>query len=968
MGDGTNMRKPLSSLLFVALFLASVSLAAAESALAGDPWALLDERAALAAAEGITPAAYPDCDRATVDERIEYVYAADGTGAEQDESFAKVLTEKGRQEARTIVLSFMLPYSRVEVERLEIIGPTGEPRPVDVAANSQESIDDSQMEENIYDPNARLLKVGIPNLEVGDVVHAVIRQTIDRPVMPGQSSDENLFEGESYIRHLVYEVRSPKGRPLLRKALRSEIQGKVSYKESAEADGGSVLRWEVSDVPRAFEEPGQPSDLETMQRLFVSTTSSWQDVSKWYWGLSEPHLKADSPGLVAETKSLTSGARDDEAKIQALFYYVSREIRYMGLTPEKDRPGFEPHDVKMTFEKKYGVCRDKAALLVAMLRLAGMEAYPALISVDAKKDSEVPTPDFDHAIVAVARKSGGYELMDPTDEHARQLLPYYDDDRSYLVCRPQGESLRMSPVSPPEDNMMSISTTAKLSAGGDLVAKSVMRFGGANDDAYRNAFAGMKEEEQRRFFEARLKLAQPGARLVSLKLAPASMLDMTTPLSAELEYSVSGLVASGPRVSIASVPWIGKTFGLIDYVIGSAGLDKRKYPMRTDVACGVEESLSISLGEGIAGAVYLPKASSIDDDALSYRQEVGLSGNALECRRDFAIKTVELAPEQYLELKAALRAMDRDERESPLLARSAVSKEAQAAVASPAEAAESNARVLDARKTLEVTGPHSAVYKVSYSKLILTYEGKVREAEVKIDYDPACEKVTFLRGTVTAKDGGRQEVSPSEINVMDAEWNALAKRYTGGKVLVANLPGVDIGSTVDVAYQVEISGKPFLEGSEQFRLQDGIDSKTFEISAPDGVEVATRVDGPAGAVASAAPASSKGRMTRSWSAARVDPLPSEGSAPPEWTFVPGVDYYVGDFRADLAALSDAMARRAAGQERTAQKARELTAACATDQQRIQAIRDFVATAVRRAGPYFGGAPAGRAHGGGYDPG
>ncbi len=60
-------------------------------------------------------------------------------------------------------------------------------------------------------------------------------------------------------------------------------------------------------------------------------------------------------------------------KIKAIFYYVSKNIRYMGLTPEKDRPGFEPHDVKLTFDKKYGVCRDKAALLVAMLRDGGLE-------------------------------------------------------------------------------------------------------------------------------------------------------------------------------------------------------------------------------------------------------------------------------------------------------------------------------------------------------------------------------------------------------------------------------------------------------------------------------------------------------------------------------------------------------------------------------------------------------------------
>ena len=93
-------------------------------------------------------------------------------------------------------------------------------------------------------------------------------------------------------------------------------------------------------------------------------------------------------------------------KVKALFYYVSKNIRYMGLTPEKDRPGFEPHDVCLTFDKKYGVCRDKAGLLVEMLRLAGFHAYPVLINIGAKRDMDVPQPDFNHAIVCVEFKKG----------------------------------------------------------------------------------------------------------------------------------------------------------------------------------------------------------------------------------------------------------------------------------------------------------------------------------------------------------------------------------------------------------------------------------------------------------------------------------------------------------------------------------------------------------------------------------
>jgi transglutaminase-like putative cysteine protease len=957
IGEGMKTRSAI--FLAAAVWLLASAAAAAEDAsrFSGAAWAPIDEPSTMAAAAAITPAAYPNCDEATIDERIEYAYEADGTGESQDESFTKVLTEKGKRDSRTIVESFMLPYSRIEVARLEVIGPGGEILPIDVAANSEETIDDRQMDENIYDPNDRLLKVSVPNLEIGDVVHCVVRQTIDRPIMPGQSADENLFEGEAYIRHLVYEVRAPKGRPILRKALRAEIPGKVAYSEKNAPGGGSVMRWEVSDVPRIFEEPDQPPDLEVLQRLFVSTTSSWKDVSKWYWELGLSHLEADSPELRAETATLTAGLASEDAKVQALFYYVSKNIRYMGLTPEKDRPGFEPHDVGVTFEKKYGVCRDKAALLVRMLRLAGVEAYPVLISVGAKKDPDVPTPFFDHAVVAVARKTGGYELMDPTDEHTRQLLPYYDDDRSYLVCRPEGENLRLSPVRSPAENMMRVRTAATLSVAGTLRAKSVLDFDGANDDIYRNAFARMKGDELRRFFEARLKRSQPGARLETLRLTPADMLDMSSTLHAELEYTVEGLTASGAGVSIATIPWIGKSFGLVNYLIGSAGLETRKYPMRTSVACGVDESLSIVLDGGFAGKLSLPAASVEDDDMLGYRQEFALKDRTLDCRRGFSLKGVDLSPAQYLRLKRSLRTMDYDSRKAPLLglASGAQPAPAQSPDAAPAPKPSSDARILDVAKTLNVIDGSRAVYHVEYSKLILSYEGKVREAEVKVAYNPACESVKFLKGIVVSKDGSRQEVSPSELNVMDADWDASAKRYTGAKILVANLPGIDIGSTIEVAYEIELHDKPFLSGFEQFMLSDGIDHKTFELSAPAASQVATSIEGSAGAVTEQSPSAGDRKVYR-WRSDNVDPLPTESALPPPWIFASGVRYYVGDFKAELAALNGTMVRRATGQERAAEKARAITAACKSPLESVGAIRDFVAKTIRLAGPYFADLP------------
>src|SRR5262245_51104806 len=92
----------------------------------GPRWSPLDADKVIAAAKEITTAKYPDSDQATIDKKMVRVYRTDGTGESQDETFTKVLTEKGKRANRNMTLFFMLPYFTVEVPKLEIIKPSGE--------------------------------------------------------------------------------------------------------------------------------------------------------------------------------------------------------------------------------------------------------------------------------------------------------------------------------------------------------------------------------------------------------------------------------------------------------------------------------------------------------------------------------------------------------------------------------------------------------------------------------------------------------------------------------------------------------------------------------------------------------------------------------------------------------------------------------------------------------------------------
>jgi hypothetical protein len=255
----------------------------------------------------------------------------------------------------------------------------------------------------------------------------------------------------------------------------------------------------------------------------------------------------------------------------------------------------------------------------------------------------------------------------------------------------------------------------------------------------------------------------------------------------------------------------------------------------------------------------------------------------MECSRELKLKVVEFTPQQYLKLKDTLKALEYDERKTPVLALSGTAATAAEEKLDNAAAApiESNARVLESHKELTVTDPHSAVFKMRYVKRILNYAGKIREAEVKIDYNPACQEAKFTRGVVISKTGQRQEISTNEMNVMDAGWNASAKRYTGGKILVANLPGVDIGSTIEVEVEVTSKGKQFLSGFESFQLPDELEKKSFDLIAPRGIKVQKMLSGEAGIVKEEA-RTENGNQAFHWRCPRNHSCHRSGFTTQEW--------------------------------------------------------------------------------------
>lgn len=892
-----------------------------------------------------TVLSYLNSDQVLVDDHIYQKYNQDGTSVRWEDSYLKILTENGRLTNKVFSFPYMLPYSTVEVKKLQVVKLGGQIVDVDISQNSKVMIDDSQMFENIYNPNHKVLKVTIPDLQVGDGIRCLTYSPTVKAVIPNAWFDLETFEGTFPIVHASYEIISPKDLTIAKSALLAKIQGTV--KESKiEENGYTKLVWEVNNVPRMFEEPSMPSLVSVVQRLLVSTINSWEDISKWEWKLYLPHLNAVTPEMKATVDGLVKDKFTDLEKINSIYYFVAQKIRYMGLTTETNAPGIEPHDVNITFQNRYGVCRDKGALLVAMLRIAGYKAYPVSIMVGPKLDKEVPVPFFNHAIACVVLNDFQTIFLDPTNENSKDPFPSYLCNRSYIIAKPEGDTLKVTPVIPADKNLTVIETKGSLDSRGLLDVESIIRFDGINDSAYRNVFARMGSEEKRGFFEKILRRAIPSAELFYYTLLPENLLDLSTPLVAKLHFSSKKIVLSGKDVSMINLPWLGSSIGLVNYIIGKTGLTERKYPLVNEIACGYSERITLKLDREIK-IEKLPEYKNVDSEIVTYQKNLSLSGNVLTGDAKFLINTVELSPAQYLDLKSYLKLIETDSKKRPFcIFENSLSNSDKTMFKSREE----DVRIID--KSAEVVLNSRTDWKETHKvKLkILNYSGKKDNSEFKVHFNPKWENVKLLRASVVGADGKIQNVSTSEVNIMDEQWNADAPRYPEGKIFVANLPGVEIGSILDVEYEVTVKGKPFYSDIFYFREEYFIDSLKVAVTVPNDIPakiVRKNTDNVTEKIAS------NDRVTYyEWNAVNQPALVKEISTPPQWIFVPSIIVSTGNWENYFETLNNKLIFLSKDQQIASGYAIDLVKGLTTDKEKIIAVRDFISKRIKQAGPSF----------------
>lgn len=913
----------------------------------------LDREKTLAAVKALTVEQAPDAQQVAV-AQLRYVkYEPDGTSTMWVDFWAKALTPAGAQDLRDVPSSYTEGFSETEFQLAEVIRPDGSVVPVDIAANTAEATSNRSMDSNIYDPTSKRKVLTVPRVEVGDTLHVIIAYHSFKTRMPNTYTDVNIFEDSTApTPYSVYVVHAPKQLPLKSIALINEIPGTMVASTSVQKDGSTLYRWEAHDVPQTIKEDNMPDELASFQRVGVSTYANWEEISKWYWDLCERHLTV-TPEIHAKVEELTKGV-DPDTQIENLFGFVAQGIRYMGIIAETEAPGFEPHDVALTFNNRYGVCRDKGALLVAMLRDAGFNAFPVIINAGSKRDKAVPMPYFNHAIVAVDKGDRDYLLLDPTDDTARAELPSYLSDCSFLVARPEGEDLLLTPVPPPEENLMAIATDGTLQSDGTLLLSATLTFGGVNDNAYRPLFVKNPLPKVRESFDSMLKRVLPGAELVSLDFSPKDPSDISQPLVVTLSARVSGY-AQPDEVgrTLIRLPFLGARFGFVNFLFDGLDQPTRRYDWVINTPCAVQEKLTLRGFSQLGTPQLLPDNPVFRSNGAAYE---------VVCTRDPANDTITLvrslelskktySPEDYLALRGFIERYSRAESVQPLFTKDALQ--------------DVDAEVLQQRTDIALLPDGSTTLHQSRKIRILTFQAKRTLGELKLTYNPAWESVTLNTADVLMANGDRVSVTPKEISEMDVGSAALSPHYPGLKQKVVSMPAMEVGNTLVQDWTLTRKpGYPLNEGAvfggSAYPVRESIVSVTLPIERESSFTAVEQNF-------SAAPFTrtierTETNVTYTWTFKDLPAVKAERGLPAPELYRPTLQVFTEEARAEallgkVFEAVDALQTRkntVAVREEAATLKRDL--AKRSDDAILRAVQRFMETRIRTLGPSWESLP------------
>lgn len=546
-------------------------------------------------------------------------------------TLTKILTARGAMEQSVVKFGYDPMSAYVEIKQAQIYRKDGTIEILDIT----NTMDYPAPARAIY-WGAREKMLNIGRLETGDAVEVIMfrkgftyallgNDEEDKyiPPMRGHFYDIVEFYNTHPYKVKVYRVSVPRD-----KTLQFEFYNGEAQTSSWIENGKSVYSFTKKEVSPFKSEPRMVALSDVAPKLLLSTSPDWFAKSTWFFKVNEDFGSFEStPEIKTKVDQILSGAKSESDSVSRLTHWCADEIRYSGISMGEGE-GFTLHKGEMTFTDRCGVCKDKAGMLITMLRAAGFKSYPAMTMAGSRIDY-IPADQFNHCVTIVKLRDGKYHLLDPTwVPFVRELWSSAEQQQQYLMGVPEGADLATTPISNPENHYIKITGKADLQTDGTLTGQISITAEGQSDASVRGLFKYSNKTQWFQNVERELLKLWPQAQVMNIDYSnPANYL--SEPITVTISYTIPQFAIVANNTIIFTPLTSSEIFKSFQgHLSFDTGLKERKYPFRDRCSRLVEISETITLPP-FKKIFRIPENISRSGIAASFEGGYQVNGNII---------------------------------------------------------------------------------------------------------------------------------------------------------------------------------------------------------------------------------------------------------------------------------------------------------------------------------------------------
>jgi len=576
-------------------------------------------------------------------------------------TLTKVLTAHGAIELSVVKYGYDPLSAFVEIKKAVIYKADGRIIELDV----KNEMDYPAPARAIYwGAREKMLEIG--RLEAGDAIEMVMFRKgftyallaagdDDKyiPPMRGQFYDIVEFFGPYPIKNKVYQVTVPKDKPLQYEFYNGEASSSCWF-----AGEKIIYTFGKKEIMPLRNEPRMVAMVDVAPKLLVSTTPKWNEKSTWFFKVNKDFGSFESTREIKEkVDEILKGAKDEMDSVSRLTHWCADEIRYSGISMGPGE-GFTLHKGEMTFSDRCGVCKDKAGMLITMLRAAGFESYAAMTMAGSRIDY-IPADQFNHSVTVVKLRDGKYHLLDPTwVPFVRELWSSAEQQQQYLMGIPEGADLATTPISDPENHYIKIDGVAELRENGTLAGRITITGEGQSDAALRGLFRYSNKTSWFQNVERELLKLWPQAIVSQVKYTdPIDYLNYN--MWVAIDYTIPEFAMVSGNLMMFTPLSAGEIFKSFQGQLSfETGIKERKFPFRDRCSRKVEINESIKLPD-FKKVIKLPVAIVKNGEVVSYQGGYSVTNGSLIFSGISVFGKRQYDPKDWQQFKSAVDAQNR---------------------------------------------------------------------------------------------------------------------------------------------------------------------------------------------------------------------------------------------------------------------------------------------------------------------